>query len=94
MARYGAASTKGTHAKDANNLTLLRADVHKCFDDFDWTIAPKPSKTPNTDGSTRYKLVFHLIGDQEELGRFFHNKELHNLQDVSIEYLFAVVDDD
>lgn len=89
MGRYGSDSTMGTSVKDAANLTLLRADVHKCFDNFEWTMAPKPSIPPDENSPAGHKLVFHLIQPRRDLGQSFHNKAMHPMHGVSVHFLFA-----
>lgn len=61
----------GTRAiDDLNNMILLKADLHKIFDDQKFMFVPKasPEGTPT--------FVTHLLCHSQELSMYFHNTTL------------------
>lgn len=70
------------NAKEINspqNGMLLRADIHKRFDDRRFVIAPKEGK-----------WLAHVIqGETPELTQLYHNITLRPLAGVCVEYVFA-----
>ncbi|KAL9595273.1 MAG: hypothetical protein Q9219_006549 [cf. Caloplaca sp. 3 TL-2023] len=63
---------------DTNNRFHLRADLHRSFRDKKFVFVPK-------DGN----FVVHVLEPSVELTTVYHNSELHPLDFVPIEYLFA-----
>ena len=80
MERYirGMGKTGDLAVDDINNRVLLRADLHKTFDDNKFVFVPK-------DG----EIVVHMLELSSELTGIYHNSRLHTLESVPREYLFA-----
>ncbi|KAL8728303.1 MAG: hypothetical protein Q9181_005386 [Wetmoreana brouardii] len=80
MERYirGMGKTGDLAVDDVNNRVLLRADLHKTFDDNKFVFVPK-------DGD----FVVHMLEPSSELTATYHNSRLHPLDFVPREYLFA-----
>ncbi|KAL8711531.1 MAG: hypothetical protein Q9225_007096 [Loekoesia sp. 1 TL-2023] len=71
-------STGETAIYDVNNMVLLRADLHKSFDDRKFVFIPKARQ-----------FVVHMLCPSRELTAFYHNSRLHPLDSVPREYLFT-----
>lgn len=63
---------------DINNILLLRADLHKSFDDKKFTFLPK-------DG----QIVTHMLWPSCELSLVYHNVIMHQIDSIPPEYLLA-----
>ncbi|KAI0838520.1 hypothetical protein F5Y06DRAFT_48463 [Hypoxylon sp. FL0890] len=77
----------GPHAKfnDVSNTMLLRADVHRIFDNKELVFFPK------SDGNN-IKIVSHTLQyklEHEELKTLYHNRQTYQLVDIRSEFLFA-----
>lgn len=63
---------------DVNNIMLLRADLHKSFDDRKFAFVPK-------DGT----LVVHMLWASSELSMLYQNVRLHPMDSIPREFLLA-----
>jgi len=73
------------------NLLDLRVDTHRCFDNKDWVIVPKPRHSDQAFASA-YKYAVHILGADDPAAEFhasWHNSEVLNLQVNTTAYLFA-----
>lgn len=68
---------------DPSNVMLLREDLHTSFDQLKFVFVPKA--TANGDST----LVTHLLVDSSELCRLYQNTELHSIDGIAREFLFA-----
>ena len=80
MDRYirGMGKTGDLAVDDVNNRVLLRADLHKTFDDNKFVFVPKNGE-----------FVVHMLEPSSELTAIYHKTRLHSLNFVPREYLFA-----
>lgn len=63
---------------DSSNLILLRADLHKAFDDGKFIFCPKNGV-----------YVAHMLQPTVEIGRMYHNVSLQPIQDCSAQMFFT-----
>jgi hypothetical protein len=83
-----------TNIDDPRNIVILRADLHKEFDNRQWTIAPKPghaiSALPGQDPTFEYAV--HVIGSApcaSELRDIYHNVTLQNCRYIPRQCVLA-----
>ncbi|KAL8956176.1 MAG: hypothetical protein Q9193_006224, partial [Seirophora villosa] len=83
MGHYGELISGGRQViDDPSNVMLLRADLHRAWDNMRFVHTPKRSVT----GSVEF--VTHVLVHSNELGELYHNTRLHPLG-VARECLFA-----
>lgn len=85
MHNYNRDKHRNKTVTNVSNLFLLRSDIHTVYDMHKWTIVPKESRADQG----RPKLVFHQLKQSTELSQLYHNKQIHPIGGVSIEYLLA-----
>jgi len=70
---------------NVSNMLLLRSDLHTVYDAHEWAIVPKESRADEG----KPKPVFHQLKQSDELSQLYHNKKIHCISGVSIEYLLS-----
>ena len=83
-----------TNIDDPGNLLTLKADLHKEFDNRQWTIVPKPAlaASASTGQSSTFEYAVHVIGSapcSSELRDLYHNITLQNCRHVPRECILA-----
>ena len=68
---------------DIHNMILLRADLHKAFDDIKFVFIPK-KETPS---KTAY--VLHMLNHSTELVKLYHNVQLQASEKLVPQFLLA-----
>ena len=84
MGRYGMPPQTTIH--NTRNLLLLRSDMHKLLDTFQWVIYPK---TERVGEATKTRLVFHLMDPVPQLRELYHNVPLRETPGLRLEYLLS-----
>ncbi|KAL8725169.1 MAG: hypothetical protein Q9166_007523 [cf. Caloplaca sp. 2 TL-2023] len=69
---------------DLSNLILLRADLHRSFDDDKKFVFVPKKPQPNLSN-----MVTHLLSPSDEFGLLYHNTAAYSLDLVPRQYLFA-----
>ena len=69
---------------DIHNMILLRADLHKAFDDIKFVFIPKKETPP---GKTAY--VLHMLSHSTELVKLYHNVQLQASEKLVPQFLLA-----
>jgi hypothetical protein len=72
---------------DIHNMILLRADLHKAFDDDKFVFVPK-QETPSEPRS-KITYVLHILSHSTELAKLYHNVELQASEKLVPQFLLA-----
>ena len=72
---------------DIHNMILLRADLHKAFDDDKFVFVPK-QETPSEPRS-KNSYVLHILSHSTELAKLYHNVELQASEKLVPQFLLA-----
>ncbi|KAH8757988.1 hypothetical protein F5883DRAFT_683274, partial [Diaporthe sp. PMI_573] len=84
-----------TNINDPGNLLTLKADLHKEFDNRQWTIIPKPGIATSTASTASpplgptFEYAVHVIGSGSELRDLYHNVTLQNCRHIPRECVLA-----
>lgn len=88
MSQYSCDVTSNSSVNDVANCLLLRADVHRLFDQHKFVFIPKHASF-EVEEEPSLHLVCHLIGSSLELTEYYHNVPLRPTPGLSTEYLLA-----
>ena len=72
---------------DIHNMILLRADLHKAFDDDKFVFVPK-KETPSEPRS-KIEYVLHILSHSTELAKLYHNVQLQASEKLVPQFLLA-----
>ena len=72
---------------DIHNMILLRADLHKAFDDDKFVFVPK-QETPSEPRS-KITYVLHILSHSTELAKLYHNVELQASEKLVPQFMLA-----
>ncbi len=72
---------------DIHNMILLRADLHKAFDDIKFVFVSK-KETPS-EPKSKITYVLHILSHSTELAKLYHNAELQASEKLVPQFLLA-----
>ena len=72
---------------DIHNMILLRADLHKAFDDIKFVFVPKKETPSETETESKY--VLHMLSHSTELTKLYHNVQLQASDRLVPQFLLA-----
>ena len=71
---------------DIRNMILLRADLHKAFDDIKFTFIPKKEEF---EPRSKITYVLHMLSHSTELVKLYHNVQLQASEKLVPQFLLA-----
>ena len=72
---------------DIHNMILLRADLHKAFDDIKFVFVPK-KETPS-EPTSKIAYVLHILNHSTEITKLYHNVQLQASEKLVPQFLLA-----